>query len=209
MNGGGEELIPGLDDIVVRPVAGPVVETEEIEEETAPISINNKKKGLNPFIEITNKEKVLPYVTSQKTRTNHFKFINEKDQDALVAALGGQYMIEFSEVKSKPHMAIMKKKNNSTNESIKDIVGKVHFLYYDKKPPQTKYIKLYLYDFANNEIQAEIEGKLKNFFENFTPSAPSQTVTSQGGKRRILPRKTIKKRRVSKRHVRRKTHARR
>jgi hypothetical protein len=225
MNGDDKEPIPGLDDIpATEPAAEtvtemPVAETEEIEEQTVPISVNKKKKGLNPFIEITNKEKVLPYVTSQSPRKNHFKFKNINDQNNLAAALGDQYTIEFSEVRSRPHMAIYKKNNtnNQTNNQTKDIIGKVHFLYHDEKTPDNKYIKLYLYNFTDNEIQAEIEAKLKNFFENFKPvgaaSATADAATNAGptggGKRRVRHRKTMKKRHTSKRHARRKTRARR
>ena len=73
-----------------------------------------------------------------------------------------------------------------------ELVGKIHFLYYNENTPEDKYIKLYLFDFVDPDQYSIVKEELVKFFENFKPSK-----NLQGGNKRktnIKHRRTHKKR---------------
>jgi|UniRef100_A0A6C0DY98 hypothetical protein len=114
-------------------------------------------------VEIINKTTVLPYVTSQSPRNKHFKFINDSDTVQLTNVLESipGLTVEYNTVRDKPYITLTKNK---------ELVGKIHFLYYNENTPEDKYIKLYLFDFVDPDLYSTVKSKLVNFFENFTPS---------------------------------------
>jgi hypothetical protein len=136
-------------------------------------------------IEIQNKSKILPYVTSQSPRKKHFMFTNNADRERLSDILKNTGLtVEYSTVRDKPYITLMK-----DNE----LVGKIHFLYYNENTPEDKYIKLYFFDFVDPDQYSTVKSKLVNFFENFKPSK-----NLQGGNKRKHSKKshnTHKKRR--------------
>ena len=183
-----EEDIPELeetqqvDDIISsEPLPPKVLETGKVEPET---------------IEIVNKAAVLPYVKPQKSKFWHFEFTSPDNQNKLSNVLtssNDSLTVEYGETQKSPD--IMLKRGS-------DIVGKIHLLLCDRRDanlPEKYYIKLYFYDFVDNELYDNVKKNLINFFENFKSSAPQQ-----GGKKKRRHHRTMKKRRVN----RKKTHRR-
>lgn len=183
-----EEDIPELeetqqvDDIISsEPLPPKVLETGKVEPET---------------IEIVNKAAVLPYVKPQKSKFWHFEFTSPDNQNKLSNVLtssNDSLTVEYGETQKSPD--IMLKRGS-------DIVGKIHLLLCDRRDanlPEKYYIKLYFYDFVDNELYDNVKKNLINFFENFKSSA-----SQQGGKKKRRHHRTMKKRRVN----RKKTHRR-
>ena len=132
----------------------------ELESKTPEMTKNGKVKP-EP-IEIQNKSKILPYVTSQSPRKKHFMFTNNADRERLSNILKNTGLtVEYSTFRDKPYITLMK-----DNE----LVGKIHFLYYNENTPEDKYIKLYFFDFVDPDQYSTVKSKLVNFFENFKPS---------------------------------------
>lgn len=192
-----EEDIPGLeetqqiDDIISSEPLPPnnlespkVLETGKVEPDT---------------IEIVNKAAVLPYVKPQKSKFWHFEFTSPDNQNKLSNVLtssNDSITVEYGETQKSPDITL---KRGS------EIVGKIHLLLCDRRDanlPEKYYIKLYFYDFTDNEFYDNIKKRLINFFENFK----SNTITNQqqGGKKKRRHHRTMKKRRVN----RKKTHRR-
>lgn len=154
------------------------------ESKKTPEMTNNGKVKPEP-VEIQNKTKILPYVKSQPVRTKHFQFTNDTDTLQLTKVLKSipGLTVEYSTVRDKPYITLIK-----DNE----LVGKIHFLYYNENTPEDKYIKLYLFDFIDPDQYSTVKSKLVNFFENFKPSK-----NLQGGNKRksnTKHRRTHKKR---------------
>lgn len=183
-----EEDIPELeetqqvDDIISsEPLPPKVLETGKVEPET---------------IEIVNKAAVLPYVKPQKSKFWHFEFTSPDNQNKLSNVLtssNDSLTVEYGETQKSPD--IMLKRGS-------DIVGKIHLLLCDRRDanlPEKYYIKLYFYDFVDNELYDNVKKNLINFFENFKSNA-----SQQGGKKKRRHHRTMKKRRVN----RKKTHRR-
>jgi hypothetical protein len=206
-----KEYIPGLDhneNITEDNHEQNVTSYEVAAEAEEPIASNKNKSHVikNEFIIIENKDKVLPYVTSQTPKTNHFMFKNIKDQENLGSVLAPKdsgFTAVFSTTRDKPHITLTRGNK---------IEGKIHFLYYDKNKSDNKYIKLYLFDFTDNEVHSDIKNKLKSFFENFTPANSSVSQQQQGGKKKRSALYSAKRRRAvtkGRRHAKRKTNKRR
>jgi|694.fasta_scaffold56459_4 hypothetical protein len=183
-----EEDIPELeetqqvDDIISsEPLPPKVLETGKVEPET---------------IEIVNKAAVLPYVKPQKSKFWHFEFTSPDNQNKLSNVLtssNDSLTVEYGETQKSPD--IMLKRGS-------DIVGKIHLLLCDRRDanlPEKYYVKLYFYDFVDNELYDNVKKNLINFFENFKSNA-----SQQGGKKKRRLHRTMKKRRVN----RKKTHRR-
>jgi hypothetical protein len=198
-NGDYDEKIPGLDEMP----STSEVDKPAVDEIVAPPQ--NKSKVIpNEFINIKNKDRILPYVISQPVKKNHFMFKNEKDQENLgniLAPNDSGFTAVFSTTKDKPHIML------KIGEKVE---GKIHFLYYDGNKVNEKHIKIYLFDFTDSTVHSDIKSKLINFFENFTPAVPaainSNPQQQQGGKKK---RRNTKKRRVVKKYAKRKTNRRR
>ena len=154
----------------------------EPEPEPEQMTTNGKVKP--ETVEIQNKTSILPYVTSQSPRKKHFMFTNDADREQLSNILKNTGLtVEYSTVRDKPYISLMK-----DNE----LVGKIHFLYYNENTPEDKYIKLYLFDFVDPDQYSIVKEELVKFFENFKPSK-----NLQGGNKRktnIKHRRTHKKR---------------
>ena len=154
----------------------------ESEPEPEQMTTNGKVKP--ETVEIQNKTSILPYVTSQSPRKKHFMFTNDADREQLSNILKNTGLtVEYSTVRDKPYISLMK-----DNE----LVGKIHFLYYNENTPEDKYIKLYLFDFVDPDQYSIVKEELVKFFENFKPSK-----NLQGGNKRktnIKHRRTHKKR---------------
>ena len=143
----------------------------EPEPEPEPEQMTKNGKVKPETVEIQNKTIILPYVTSQSPRKKHFMFSNDADKERLSDILKNTGLtVEYSTVRDKPYISLMK-----DNE----LVGKIHFLYYNENTPEDKYIKLYLFDFVDPDLYSTVKSKLVNFFENFTPSK-----NLQGGNKR-------------------------
>ena len=156
----------------------------ESEPEPEPEQMTNNGKVKPETVEIQNKTSILPYVTSQSPRKKHFMFTNDADREQLSNILKNTGLtVEYSTVRDKPYISLMK-----DNE----LVGKIHFLYYNENTPEDKYIKLYLFDFVDPDQYSIVKEELVKFFENFKPSK-----NLQGGNKRktnIKHRRTHKKR---------------
>ena len=156
----------------------------ESEPEPEPEQMTNNGKVKPETVEIQNKTSILPYVTSQSPRKKHFMFTNDADREQLSNILKNTGLtVEYSTVRDKPYISLMK-----DNE----LVGKIHFLYYNENTPEDKYIKLYLFDFVDPDQYSTVKEELVKFFENFKPSK-----NLQGGNKRktnIKHRRTHKKR---------------
>ena len=156
----------------------------EPEPEPEPEQMTNNGKVKPETVEIQNKTSILPYVTSQSPRKKHFMFTNDADREQLSNILKNTGLtVEYSTVRDKPYISLMK-----DNE----LVGKIHFLYYNENTPEDKYIKLYLFDFVDPDQYSIVKEELVKFFENFKPSK-----NLQGGNKRktnIKHRRTHKKR---------------
>ena len=156
----------------------------ESEPEPEPEQMTNNGKVKPETVEIQNKTSILPYVTSQSPRKKHFMFTNDADRERLSDILKNTGLtVEYSTVRDKPYISLMK-----DNE----LVGKIHFLYYNENTPEDKYIKLYLFDFVDPDQYSIVKEELVKFFENFKPSK-----NLQGGNKRktnIKHRRTHKKR---------------
>ena len=154
------------------------------EPEPEPEQMTNNGKVKPETVEIQNKTSILPYVTSQSPRKKHFMFTNDADREQLSNILKNTGLtVEYSTVRDKPYISLMK-----DNE----LVGKIHFLYYNENTPEDKYIKLYLFDFVDPDQYSIVKEELVKFFENFKPSK-----NLQGGNKRktnIKHRRTHKKR---------------
>ena len=154
------------------------------EPEPEPEQMTNNGKVKPETVEIQNKSRILPYVTSQSPRKKHFMFTNDADREQLSNILKNTGLtVEYSTVRDKPYISLMK-----DNE----LVGKIHFLYYNENTPEDKYIKLYLFDFVDPDQYSIVKEELVKFFENFKPSK-----NLQGGNKRktnIKHRRTHKKR---------------
>jgi len=155
------------------------------EPEPEPEQMTKNGKVKPETVEIQNKTRILPYVTSQFPRKKHFMFTNNSDRERLSDILKNTGLtVEYSTVRDNPYITLMK-----DNE----LVGKIHFLYYNENTPEDKYIKLYLFDFVKPDQYSIVKSKLVNFFENFKPSK-----NLQGGNKRKHSKKshnTHKKRR--------------
>ena len=156
----------------------------ESEPEPEPEQMTTNGKVKPETVEIQNKTSILPYVTSQSPRKKHFMFTNDADREQLSNILKNTGLtVEYSTVRDKPYISLMK-----DNE----LVGKIHFLYYNENTPEDKYIKLYLFDFVDPDQYSIVKEELVKFFENFKPSK-----NLQGGNKRktnIKHRRTHKKR---------------
>lgn len=156
----------------------------ELEPEPEPEQMTKNGKVKPETVEIQNKTSILPYVTSQSPRKKHFMFTNDADREQLSNILKNTGLtVEYSTVRDKPYISLME--NN-------ELVGKIHFLYYNENTPEDKYIKLYLFDFIDPDQYSTVKSKLVNFFENFKPSK-----NLQGGNKRksnTKHRRTHKKR---------------
>ena len=142
-----------------------------IEPESSNSQMTKNGKVKPETVEIQNKTSILPYVTSQSPRKKHFMFTNDADREQLSNILKNTGLtVEYSTVRDKPYISLMK-----DNE----LVGKIHFLYYNENTPEDKYIKLYLFDFVDPDLYSTVKSKLVDFFENFKPSK-----NLQGGNKR-------------------------
>ena len=142
-----------------------------IEPESSNSQMTKNGKVKPETVEIQNKTIILPYVTSQSPRKKHFMFSNDADKERLSDILKNTGLtVEYSTVRDKPYITLIK-----DNE----LVGKIHFLYYNENTPEDKYIKLYLFDFVDPDLYSTVKSKLVDFFENFKPSK-----NLQGGNKR-------------------------
>ena len=147
-------------------------------------------------VEIVNKAGVLPYVKPQKSKFWHFEFVNPENQNKLTGVLtssNDSITVEYGETQKSPDITL---KRGS------EILGKIHLLLCDRRDanlPEKYYVKLYFYDFQDNEFYDNVKKSLINFFENFKSNA-----LQQGGKKKKRHHRTMKKRRVN----RKKTHRR-
>jgi hypothetical protein len=177
-----------VDDIVsAEPLPPTNLETGKVEPET---------------IEIVNKAAVLPYVVPQKSKFWHFQFKDVNNQTELTKVLESipefGLTVEYGDTQKSPDITL---KDRNTQ----DIVGKIHLLLCDRRHanlPEKYYVKLYFYDFKDNQLYDAVKSKLTNFFENFKPITSNSA--QQGGKKRSKKHRTMKKRRVN----RKKTHRR-
>lgn len=144
----------------------------EPESEPEPQEMTKNGKVKPEPIEIQNTTKILPYVKSQPVRTKHFQFTNDTDTLQLTKVLKSipGLTVEYSTFRDKPYITLMK---------YNELVGKIHFLYYNENTPEDKYIKLYFFDFVDPDQYSTVKSKLVNFFENFKPSK-----NLQGGNKR-------------------------
>jgi hypothetical protein len=137
-------------------------EPETEPEQSSNSQMTNNGKVKPKTVEIQNKTRILPYVTSQSPRKKHFMFSNDADRERLSDILKKTGLtVEYSTVRDKPYISLMKEN---------ELVGKIHLLYYNENTPDDKYIKLYLFDFVDPDQYSIVKSKLVNFFENFTPS---------------------------------------
>ena len=140
----------------------PEVEPEPKEE---PSNLKTTKNGkVKPeTIEIQNKSTVLLYVESQPVRVKHFQFKSDNDTKQLTAVLESipGLTVKYSTVRDNPYITLTKGD---------ELVGKIHFLYYNENTPEDRYIKLYLFDFVDPDLYNIVKNKLVKFFENFTAS---------------------------------------
>ena len=142
-----------------------------IEPESSNSQMTKNGKVKPETVEIQNKTIILPYVTSQSPRKKHFMFTNDADREQLSDILKNTGLtVEYSTVRDKPYISLMK-----DNE----LVGKIHFLYYNENTPDDKYIKLYLFDFVDPDQYSTVKEELVKFFYNFKPSK-----NLQGGNKR-------------------------
>jgi len=142
-----------------------------IEPESSNSQMTKNGKVKPETVEIQNKTSILPYVTSQSPRKKHFMFTNDADREQLSNILKNTGLtVEYSTVRDKPYISLMK-----DNE----LVGKIHFLYYNENTPEDKYIKLYLFDFVDPDQYSTVKEELVKFFYNFKPSK-----NLQGGNKR-------------------------
>lgn len=142
-----------------------------IEPESSNSQMTKNGKVKPETVEIQNKTIILPYVTSQSPRKKHFMFSNDADKERLSDILKNTGLtVEYSTVRDKPYITLTKNK---------ELVGKIHFLYYNENTPEDKYIKLYLFDFVDPDLYSTVKSKLVDFFENFKPSK-----NLQGGNKR-------------------------
>jgi len=142
-----------------------------IEPESSNSQMTKNGKVKPETVEIQNKTIILPYVTSQSPRKKHFMFTNDADREQLSDILKNTGLtVEYSTVRDKPYITLIK-----DNE----LVGKIHFLYYNENTPDDKYIKLYLFDFVDPDQYSTVKEELVKFFYNFKPSK-----NLQGGNKR-------------------------
>ena len=161
-------------------------ESPELEEQKSFNSkIINNGKVKPETIEIINKTNILPYVTSQNPRNKHFKFNNDNDTLQLTSVLESipGLTVEYNTIRDKPYISLIK--NN-------ELVGKIHFLYYNENKPEDKYIKLYLFDFVDSDFHNRVKDILVKFFENFKP------FHIQGGNKQKQDKKYYKKNKTQK-----------
>lgn len=141
------------------------IQVEELVNQNELVS-QNEIKPKPETIEIKHKEKVLPYVIPQENKYWHFKF-NDANQNQLTLFLqnipGYQFTVSYGEAQNSPDITL-------SDET--DIMGKIHFLLSDRRDKGNKsryYIKLYFYDFKNQQIFDTVKNNLINYFENFKP----------------------------------------
>jgi hypothetical protein len=177
----------------VRLIEASIPEVETEPEQSSNIKMTKDGKVMPETVEIHNKTKVLPYVTSQSPRKKHFRFINDADREQLTGVLESipGLTVEYSTVRDKPYI-LLKKETTP--------VGKIHFLYYNENTPEDKYIKLYLFDFVDSNLYNTVKDKLVQFFENFKSSKQlggrkkSHRKHRTHKKKRVIHRKTTLRR---------------
>lgn len=146
-------------------------------------------------VEIVNKAAVLPYVKPQKSKFWHFEFTSPDNQNKLSNVLtssNNSLTVEYGETQKSPDITL---KRGS------EIVGKIHLLLCDRRYanlPEKYYVKLYFYDFTDNEFYDNVKKSLINFFENF-----KSNTLQQGGKKKKRHLRTMKKRRLNRKKTNR------
>lgn len=146
-------------------------------------------------VEIVNKAAVLPYVKPQKSKFWHFEFTSPDNQNKLSNVLtssNNSLTVEYGETQKSPDITL---KRGS------EIVGKIHLLLCDRRDanlPEKYYVKLYFYDFTDNEFYDNVKKSLINFFENF-----KSNTLQQGGKKKRRNHRTMKKRRLNRKKTNR------
>jgi hypothetical protein len=142
------------------------IEEPVIQEKEDKLNENIVSKPKPETIEIQAKNKVLPYVEPQENKYWHFKFndINQNQLTTLLENIPGYiFTVTYGIPQNSPDILL-----STENE----IVGKIHLLLHDRRDRGVKnkyYIKLYFYDFKNQDIYETVKNVLVDFFENFKP----------------------------------------
>jgi hypothetical protein len=187
--------VPNTKNMSTRAETAETTDTTETTETTEPKL--NKVSSTQEYVpaetvEITEKEKVLPYVKPQEVKYWHFE-LNKQDNDKLTELFKNipehDITVEYGTSKSSPDISLIEDNN---------VVGKIHLLLCDRRDKnQTEkyYCKLYFYHFMDQKLFNIVKMKLTYFFENFKPYRISSIINGGGKiKKRTLTLNTKKKR---------------
>lgn len=195
--------------IVPVPVSTPRNSLEDLINDKVPqLEQIEQTEDVKPeTVEIANKKAVLRHVKPQEVKYWHFKFIDSRNTNQLTNVLqniqGYRLTVEYGTPVNTADISL---------KSDGEVVGKIHLLLCDRRDanlPNKYYVKLYFYQFKNNQLLQAVKTALVNFFENFKGVAkkepslrrkPSLTRRSSLGKRSSLnKRKSLIKRSLTKR----------
>ena len=111
----------------------------------------DQKGEIAETIVIENSHKILPRLTKQEKKWWHFKFKNEGDEIKLHRAfdkMNATVTIKLNDC-GKKHPDILLTRNNTT-------VGKIHFLYFDRRDkddPSKYYVKVFFYQMNARDFE--------------------------------------------------------
>lgn len=132
------------------------------------------------------KERILAKVQKQKNKYWHFQFKNDRDLDNLKKTIENIPNIPLTVIynfEGQSHADVTLLQDNQE-------VGKIHFLLCDRRNsnlPEKYYIKLYFFNFKDNELFNKVKEVVINYFNNIGINQRKEI----GGKRQ----KTFRKKR--------------
>jgi hypothetical protein len=132
------------------------------------------------------KERILAKVQKQKNKYWHFQFKNDRDLDNLKKTIENIPNIPLTVIynfEGQSHADVTLLQDNQE-------VGKIHFLLCDRRNsnlPEKYYIKLYFFNFKDNELFNKVKEVVTNYFNNIGINQRKEI----GGKRQ----KTFRKKR--------------
>ena len=173
--------VPAVNAVNALPVA-PLNNKIEVNAEVIPFEHVNSMKFLKkakkekkaihvtPFasgqiaetIVIDNQDKILPRLIKQEKKWWHFKFADEKDEIKLQRAfdkMNATVTIKLNDC-GKKHPDILLTRNDTT-------VGKIHFLYFDRRnrdDPSKYYVKVFFYQMNQHDFE-QAKDIVVRFFE--------------------------------------------
>jgi len=186
---GGAELIQPIQEEPVQEI--PVLE----EEPNVPLTVN--KNGNYAETVIVHKaplpESIRKRLTFQKNKYWHFMFRHAADEQKLLQDLGQLSLTGTYSYAGSKHADLTLSRGEET-------VGKIHFLYADRRDicePSKFYIKVHFYQFQDQALFEQVKQLVKSYFEKW--SYKSLT-------RKSMTRKSIRKSHVRKSQTKRRSH---